>query len=172
MKTMKHIAITACALLLAAAPLHAQGKLGHIDRQALMLALPERKTAETTMQDFAKKLDDKLKAMAEEYKTKAAEIQAGWDAMTQTQKDAAQRELGEMEQRIQTAQENAKEDLAKQEQELLAPMVERTDKAIKEVANANNFTYIFDSSTGMVLFYDKGEDILPLVKKSLGITTP
>ena len=51
-------------------------------------------------------------------------------------------------------------------------MVERTDKAIKDVANANNFTYIFDSSTGMVLFYDKGEDIMPLVKKQLNITTP
>ena len=51
-------------------------------------------------------------------------------------------------------------------------MVERTDKAIKDVATANNFNYIFDSSTGMVLFYDKGEDILPLVKKALNITTP
>lgn len=169
MKTMKHIAITACALLLAAAPLHAQGKLGHIDRQALMLALPERKTAETTMQDFAKKLDDKLKAMATEYQTKVTEVQSSFATMTQTQKDAAQREIGEMEERITKAQETAKEDLAKQEQELMAPMLDRTDKAIRDVAAENNFTYIFDTSTGFVLFYDKGEDILPLVKTKLGI---
>jgi hypothetical protein len=37
------------------------------------------------------------------------------------------------------------------------------------VADANNFTYIFDTSTGFVLYYDKGEDILPLVKTKLGI---
>ncbi|MFN8351980.1 MAG: OmpH family outer membrane protein [Flavobacteriales bacterium] len=166
---MKHIAITACALLLAAAPLHAQGKLGHIDRQALMLALPERKTAETTMQDFAKKLDDKLKAMATEYQTKVTEVQSSFATMTQTQKDAAQREIGEMEERITKAQETAKEDLAKQEQELMAPMLDRTDKAIRDVAAENNFTYIFDTSTGMVLYWEKGEDIMPLVKKKLNI---
>jgi len=169
MKTMKHIAITACALLLTAAPLHAQGKLGHIDRQALMLALPERKTAETTMQDFAKKLDDKLKAMATEYQTKVTEVQSSFATMTQTQKDAAQREIGEMEERITKAQETAKEDLAKQEQELMAPMLDRTDKAIRDVAAENNFTYIFDTSTGMVLYWEKGEDIMPLVKKKLNI---
>lgn len=169
MKTMKHIAITACALLLTAAPLHAQGKLGHIDRQALMLALPERKTAETTMQDFAKKLDDKLKAMATEYQIKVTEVQSSFATMTQTQKDAAQREIGEMEERITKAQETAKEDLAKQEQELMAPMLDRTDKAIRDVAAENNFTYIFDTSTGMVLYWEKGEDIMPLVKKKLNI---
>jgi outer membrane protein len=169
---MKKLLIALCVLLTSAYGAHAQTKLGHIDRQGLMLALPERKDAEAKMQAFAKQLDDKLKAMGEEYKAKLAEVQSHFDSMTQTEKEAAQRELADMEQRITTAQENAKEDLSKQEQELLAPMVERTDKAIKDVANANNFTYIFDSSTGMVLFYEKGEDIMPLVKKALGITTP
>lgn len=169
---MKKFIIALCVLLTSATTVHAQTKLGHIDRQALMLALPERKDAETKMQTFAKQLDDKLKAMGEEYKSKLADIQSRFESMTKTEQDAAQRELAEMEQRITAAQENAKEDLAKQEQELLAPMVERTDKAIKEVGNANSFTYIFDTSTGMVLFYDKGEDIMPLVKKALNITTP
>jgi outer membrane protein len=74
-----------------------------------------------------------------------------------------------LEQRIQAAQEKAQEDLAKQEEELLKPMVDRATVAIKEVASANNFTYILDVSTGTVLVYDKGEDILPLVKAKLGI---
>ena len=169
---MKKFLIAVCVLLTSASGTYAQSKLGHIDRQALMLALPERKEAEAKMQAFAKQLDDKLKAMGDEYQAKVAELQPTFDTMTQTQKEAAQREIGELEQRITTAQENAKNDLAKQEQELLAPMVERTDKAIKDVGNANGFTYIFDTSTGMVLFYDKGEDVMPLVKKALGITTP
>ena len=79
------------------------------------------------------------------------------------------REIGELEQRIQDAQEKAQEDLAKQEEELLKPMVEKTNQAIKAVAEENNFTYIFDISAGMVLYYDKGEDILPKVKAKLAI---
>ncbi|MBK9539809.1 MAG: OmpH family outer membrane protein [Flavobacteriales bacterium] len=48
-------------------------------------------------------------------------------------------------------------------------MVEKTNQAIKAVAEEGNFTYIFDISAGMVLYYDKGEDILPKVKAKLAI---
>ncbi len=166
---MKKTITALCLVLAATAGVHAQAKLGHIDRQQLMLSLPERKEAEGKMQAFAKQLDDRLKAMGEEYKTKLTTAQGNADKMTQTERETATRELSELEDRIQKANEQAKEDLAKQEQELLAPMVERTEKAIKDVATEGNYTYIFDSSTGMVLFYDKGDDIMPQVKKKLNI---
>lgn len=167
---MKKILLTLCVMTAASVAVRAQSpKLGHIDRQALMLMLPERKAAEEKMQAFAKTLDDRLKAMGEEYKAKVADAQSKAESMTKTEQQTAMREIQEMEQRITNAQDNAKEDLSKQEEELLAPMVARTNQAIKDVANENNFTYIFDSSTGMVLFYDKGEDIMPLVKKKLSI---
>lgn len=146
-----------------------QVKLGHIDRQKLLLTLPERKGAEEKMQAFAKTLDERLKAMGAEYQAKVADAQARADKMTQTEKEMAVREINELEQRIQTAQEKAQEDLAKQEEELLKPMVERTNQAIKDVADEKGFTYIFDISTGFVLYFDKGEDIMPLVKAKLGI---
>ena len=168
---MKHI-LFALGLMLSAAPMafaQTAPKLGHIDRQALMLMLPERKDAETKMQAFAKKLDDQLKAMGAEYESKVSNAQSSANSMTETERQMAVREIGELEQRITAAQQKAQEDLAKQEEELLKPMVERTNKAIKDVADANGFTYIFDTSTGFVLYYDKGEDVLPLVKTQLGI---
>jgi outer membrane protein len=167
MKTLFTALVIAVATLPSAM---AQGsKLGHIDRQKLMLLLPERKDAETKMQAFAKTLDDRLKAMGAEYQAKVADAQSRAETMTNTEKEMVVREINDLEQRIQAAQEKAQEDLAKQEEELLKPMVERTNKAIKEVADANNFSYIFDTSTGFVLYYDKGEDILPLVKAKLGL---
>jgi outer membrane protein len=131
---MKYVIIALSFLLCTAQDALAQHlKIGHIDRQKLMLMMPERKDAETTMQAMAV------------------------------------REIQELEQRIQAAQEKAQEDLAKQEEELLKPMVDRANAAIKDVAAANNFTYILDISTGSVLYFDKGEDILALVKAKLGI---
>ena len=167
-RPMKNL-VLAIGLLLTAAPSAMAQKLGHIDRQKLMLMLPERKEAESKMQAFAKTLDDRLKAMGAEYQQKVAEAQEGAANMTQTQKDMTVREIQELEQRIQAAQEKAQEDLAKQEEELLKPMVEKTNAAIKEIADANGFIYIFDVSTGFVLVYDKGEDIMPKVKAKLGI---
>jgi outer membrane protein len=167
---MKQLVLTLCLLFAAGQSAMAQQvKLGHIDRQKLLLTLPERKGAEEKMQAFAKTLDERLKAMGAEYQAKVADAQARADKMTQTEKEMAVREINELEQRIQTAQEKAQEDLAKQEEELLKPMVERTNQAIKDVADEKGFTYIFDISTGFVLYFDKGEDIMPLVKAKLGI---
>ena len=46
--------------------LHAQ-KFGFIDSQELLLLMPERKTAETEVQEFAKSLESQLAAMTSEY---------------------------------------------------------------------------------------------------------
>jgi outer membrane protein len=165
----KSLTILALAALTVPVSVAQSTKLGHVDRQALMLMLPERKDAETKMQAFAKTLEERLKAMQTEYQTKLEKANADAATMTNTEKEVVMRELQELEGRIVDARDKAQEDLQKQEQELLAPMVERTNKAISEVAAAGNFTYIFDTSTGMVLYYDKGEDILPAVKAKLGI---
>lgn len=169
--TMKKLALTLALLVCGTQALLAQQtlKLGHIDRQRLLLTLPERKGAEEKMQAFAKTLDERLKAMGAEYQAKVADAQARAETMTMTEREVLVREINELEQRIQSAQEKAQEDLAKQEEELLKPMIERTNKAIKDVAEEMAFTYIFDVSTGMVLYFDKGEDIMPLVKAKLGI---
>jgi len=163
-------AFLAFALLLSAAPsAMAQGKLGHIDRQQLLLTLPERKDAEVKMKAFAEELDKRLRAMGAEYEKTVADARTRAETMTNTEREMTMREIQDLEQRIQAAQEKAQDDLAKQEEELLRPMVERSNLAIREVADTNGFSYIFDTSTGFVLYFDKGEDIMPLVKTKLGI---
>jgi len=168
---MRKLILTFCAVMAASMALQAQTtvKLGHIDRQALMLMLPERKAAETKMQDFAKTLDARLQAMGQEYQNKVTDAQSRAENMTKTEQQVAMREIQELEQRISDAQEKAKDDLSKQENELLAPMVERTNKAIQDVAAEGSFTYIFDTSAGMVLYAGGGTDILPQVKTKLQI---
>lgn len=165
----KYITILGLALTIASTAMAQGPKLGHIDRQQLMLMLPERKDAETKMQKFAEELDKRLKAMANEYQQKVTDAQSRAETMTNTERDMAVREIQQLEQRIQEAQEKAQEDLSKQEEELLRPMVEKTTKAIREVADAGGYTYVFDTSAGFVLYWDRGEDILPQVKTKLGI---
>lgn len=168
---MRKYILTLCVLVAASTALRAQStvKVGHIDRQALMLMLPERKAAETKMQDFAKTLDDRLKAMAQEYQNKVTDANARAESMTKTEQQMVMRELQELEQRISDAQDKAKEDLAQQEGELLEPMLKRTNKAIEDVASEGRFTYILDTSTGTVIYSGGGTDIMPLVKAKLQI---
>ena len=45
----------------------AQNKFGYIDSQELLMLMPERKSAETKVQNFAKSLESQLASMTAEY---------------------------------------------------------------------------------------------------------
>jgi outer membrane protein len=161
--------LAVCAMFVCALGVQAQSKIGHIDRAGLMKILPERAAAEAKMQEVAKQKEAQITAMQKEYQAAVDTAQIKGPKMTKTEQDMLVRDIQEMEQRIQNAADKAKEDLANLEQELMAPMIERTDKAIKEVAQEGQFNYILDSSIGFVLYYDAGIDVMSSVKKKLNI---
>ncbi|MFQ5334858.1 MAG: OmpH family outer membrane protein [Flavobacteriales bacterium] len=147
-------------------------KIGHIDKQAILLLMPERADAEKALQDYAKELEGKLTTMTTEYQNKVTAYQdkAAKGEMSGLIKETTEKEIIELENRIQTFRNTANESLAKKESELLKPMVDKIDQAIAEVAKANAYSYIFDSGQGTGLLYSpEGDDIASLVKKKLGI---
>lgn len=149
-------------------PVVAQVRLGHVDAQAILLDLPERATAQATIESQAAQYEAELKRMQEEMQTKFAEYQqkaATWPEAIRTQKE---RELQGMDSGLQEFAATVQEELQKLEQSLLEPMIQRVQTAIDEVGKEQKFTYVFDSSTGATL-YNGGEDIAPLVRAKLGM---
>ncbi len=146
-------------------------KLGHLNSNNLLEAMPERSTAQKTLQDFSKQLEDQLVSMQEELEKKYNEFLEKKDSMTELIRKNKEEELMSLQQRIQTFQTNAQQELQKKEQELIMPIVDKAKKAIEDVAKENAYTYIFDTGSGAILYFPKdADDILPLVKKKLGIT--
>lgn len=143
-------------------------KVGHIDRGQLIMQMPERAAAVTKMEAFAKTQEARLKAMADEYKAKRATAEAPPAELSKTEREMMLRELQDLEQRIMTAQEKAEEDMAKMEQELILPVVQKANEAIRTVASEQQFTYVIDSSVGLLLIH-QGTDLMAAVKTKLGI---
>ena len=79
------------------------------------------------------------------------------------------KELQQLEERFQSTQQSAQEKVAKKKEELYSPILEKADKAIKDVAKSNNYDYVFDASRGNILYAKETDNILPLVKAKLGI---
>ena len=52
---------------------------------------------------------------------------------------------------------------------LMQPVMEKALNAIKEVGKENGFTYIFDMNAGILYAAENSQDVLPLVKKKLGL---
>jgi outer membrane protein len=147
-----------------------QYKFGHIDSNQLLSIMPERASAKTEMDNYAKQLENTLTQMQNEFQRKYQEYMSSVDSLSPLIKQTKETELQEMQQRMQTFQQTAQQDLSKKENELLQPIIDKARKAIDEVAAEGGFIYIFDTSSGVVLHHSSdSEDILPLVKAKLGI---
>lgn len=144
-------------------------KIGHINSNDLMQIMPGRDSAQTVLQAEVADLETTLKSMQAEAEKRYNDYvanQAGWtDLIRQTK----QREIQDMASRIEEFQQNAQKQLQDREQELLKPIIDRAKKAIEDVAKEGGYTYILDAGTAAVLYSQDSDDIMPLVKKKLGL---
>lgn len=164
----KILLILACGFLMSNTAF-SQTKFGHINSGELLKSMPEVAKAETSIQSYAKTFQDQLQEMGKEYEKKIQEFQAGEKTMTDAMKEVKVKEIKDLEARIESTNQSAQEKVEKKRQELLEPIIEKADKAIKSVATENGYDYIFDSSTGALLHAKTSDDLMPKVKAKLGI---
>ena len=131
--------------------------------------MPESTDMQDELQSYAKGLESSLAAMQAEGEKKLADYQQNEATMSDLVKQDKVRELESIQQRILEFQQNAQESLAAKEQELITPILDKARKAIEDVAKEGKFTYIFDASTGNILYAAESENVLPLVKAKLGL---
>jgi outer membrane protein len=144
-------------------------KLGYIDSNELLELMPGKDSIQTALQDYQKMLETQLQTMYSEYQTKVQDYQANSGTLSDIIRQTKEKELADLETRIQTFQQQADTDLQNKQAELLQPLLDKAKNAINTVAKENGYTYIFDVGTGAFLFYEKGDNILPLVKAKLGL---
>lgn len=164
------IAIVACMLAFGGSAMAQKTvKLGHINSNDLMQIMPGRDSAQTVLQAEVTELESTLKSMQAEAEKRYNDYvanQAGW---TELIRQTKQREIQDMAARIEEFQKNAQEQLQTREQELLKPIIDRAKKAIEDVAREGGYTYILDAGTAAVLYSQDSDDIMPQVKKKLGL---
>ncbi len=147
----------------------AEEKLGHINTNQLIFSMPQRKAAQKVLQEYAKTLDQQLKEMTGELKTKVEEYQAKESDWLEEIKNAKTVEIREIENRIREFQRTAQEAVQKKENESMQPIAQSVRDAIREVATREGYTYVFDSGAGSLLVAPQSDDLFDLVKEALGL---
>lgn len=163
---VKFFLLTAC--IFAFGGVSAQ-KFGHIDFAKLFVVMPGQDTIQEKFRQYADGLRVQLEAMQIEWETKITDYQSKSSTMTDLIRRTKEKELQDLQGRIEAFQQQANIDLQNKETELTAPLIERAKKAIQDVANENGYTYVFNSAEGLLLVAPPSDDIMPLVKKKLGI---
>ena len=143
-------------------------KFGHIDFQQLLQVMPERDAATKALQKHATELENQLTNMQKEYQTKVQAYIAQRDSLSEAVRSAKENDLQDLQQRIQNFQAVAQQDLQKKQDEQFQPIIKKARAAVDEVAKEEGLIYVFDVNN--LLYHSaQSEDILPLVKKKLGI---
>jgi outer membrane protein len=146
-------------------------KHAHLNLGNILAMMPEVAEAEANMKNLRDSLvqvyEGRLQGLQNEYGAFQAEMAQGNVAPIDQQKKAQefqqkQQQLVQFEQQIPTIMEIRR-------QQKLAPILERIDQAVKEVANENGYSMVFDTSGGAMLFAAETEDIMSLVKAKLGL---
>ena len=143
-------------------------KIGHINSQELLAAMPELKTVQSKLDTLAGQYETQFANMQEEFNKKVADFQKDQSTMTAGVRDFRQQEIAEMEQRIYLFRQTAQEDIQKKQQEFLMPIQQKMMDAVKKVSQEQGCTYVFEAMTLHYIAPD-ALDLMPLVKKELGI---
>ncbi len=165
---MKSIKILIFAALLSVASLGAEAqtlKFGHIDSQKFLSEQPAFIEAQSQLQEESRKLEEQMKVMSNDIQQKYTDYISKRDSLPELIRATKEKEIQDTQDRIQSFQQLAQQSLQQKEQQLLAPIIESYNAALEAVGSENGFTYIFDTSSQIILYQsDKSIDVSPLVK--------
>ncbi len=147
----------------------AQTKIGYIESDKIVEIMPGKDSIEAKLMAYRNNLESQMQSMGVEYQTKVTEYQSNYQTYSELIRQTKEEEIRNLEQRITKFQQTVEYDFAKKREELFTPMLEKIQDAINAVAKENGYNYVFDASLGAMLFYENGDNILPLVKAKLGI---
>ena len=159
-------------LIAAAATTNAQKatKIGHVDFGKLLEMMPGQDTVRGVMENYVQSLQGELQTMNAELEMKVADYQKNVAGLSSIIKATKEKEITDLQGRIESFQQVAQQDIQAKQTELITPFVEKARAAIKDVAKEGGFAYIMNAVDDILLYSEGGEDVMPLVKKKLGIT--
>jgi len=145
----------------------AQGKIGYISTEELIGSMAETEAANTQLQDYQSSLQQQGNDYYRELNEKDSAFGADSARMTATQKELKRNDLIALYQKVQGWNQTMQQMIQEKSQSLIAPIRTKAQDAIKATAKENGYAYVLEEAA--VLVGPPGDDILPLVKKKLGI---
>lgn len=176
MKT-KFFATIITALLLVGAANAQTLKVGYTNVDYVLNNLPDAKDIENKLKTEKAQYDKLLQDKIADFQKKYDDYQKNAQSMSAVIRADREKELQNGQQSIQEFQQNSESALAQKQQQLLAPVLDKIDKAIKDVAKEAGYTYVFNTdagqgSTPILLVAPDSDNISDLVFKKLGVTPP
>lgn len=144
-------------------------KFGRVSTTELVQLCPEADEARNVLKVSSQEAQDTYKDMVEEFNKKYEAYQQNASKWSESTRAAKEKELSEIQQRIQEFSANVQQEIAQQEQKLFQPIFEKASKAVEELAKKNGLTLVFEE--GSFPYIDKAQcvDLTPEARKIMGV---
>lgn len=143
-------------------------KIGYLNTNELLVQMPEVKKADSVLNQYAEEMQKIYAGYVMEYQQKLADYQNNAASWSEVKRESVEKDLANLQIRISDFEKESNDKLEAKKEELYGPILENVKAKIKMVGDENKFTTILDGSAMLYVGTD-AVDILPLVKKKLGI---
>jgi outer membrane protein len=150
-------------------------KIGYVNINNILSVMPETKISEGDYDIFEQQVRKNLAKKVEDFQVKLQAFQKGYETMSEATRQQKEEELKQLQMSLQQMELDIHESLNNKHMELLKPIYEKVQRAVKSVAQENGYTHIFNSELSglaILLYTDEKYDISELVLKKLGVSIP
>jgi outer membrane protein len=168
MKKIVTIVLMVAGMIGASNQSQAQSKMGYISLTELISSMPETKKADSSLAEFSAALNQNFEDQKREFNEQDSILSSkDTTKYTKAQLELKRKNLAEMYIKLQGYQQQAGQQYQQKQQDLITPIQKKAIEATQTVAKENGYTYVFIKDA--LLVSPPAEDLLPLVKKKLGV---
>ena len=166
---MKRIILIAAMAVASVAASAQNFTFGYVDFTELIQLMPEADSARVQTEAASLEAQETYQAMVEEYQSKGQQFQQKQASWTPAIRESKAAELQQIEYRIQEFQQAIQQDLQQLQATLQAPIYEKAQNAVNDLAKAKGIAVVFEKNSLLYVDPAQGIDLTPEARKVLGV---
>ena len=168
MRKLRWLALLGLFALVGGAAAQAEGKIGFVNLDRILRdAAPAQRAQKKLEGEFAKR-EQEMAKMADSLKRMQEALEKNVMTMSESDRAKREREFGEANREFQRRQRELREDFNQRRNEELSGILERANRAVRQIAEAEKFDIIFQEA----VFASPRIDITDKVIRALDDSAP
>ena len=166
---MKKILLIAAAASMFSLAATAQTKFAHVNFGELVQLMPEADSAMVQLEAANNEAQETYNSMVSEFQSKYDQFEQKQASWTPAVRESKQKELMDIQTRVQEFQQAIQQDMSQLQNTLMAPISQKAQEVVTNLAKEKGVIYVYDSST--LLYVDDAQsiDLTPEARTALNI---
>jgi len=148
----------------------AQNKMAYVSVEEVVQLMPEYKKAMSDMAQFDSALQINYAETVREFNRQDSLFKADSTKWSSAIRTANREKMKKLLFELQGFEQSYQQQMQQRQEELMTPVAQKANDLIREVAKTGGYAYVFRKEA--LLVQPDADDLMPAVRKRLGVTTP